>query len=153
MPALQMTDKCLLLLVTTSSKASVIPPRRSASLRELVMRIASLWQSLSRCSTSLCRVMVLHGTSIHTALPSGARLGLQLISLQRLHHIPGSPDSQTDVSSHGKSFLHEGLTPVLRCFEALGFTPVLTPSKGAALVSVEFSWLTEAEVEVDGPLK
>jgi hypothetical protein len=31
---------------------------------------------------------MLHGTSIHTALPSGVRCGLQLFRLQRPHHIP-----------------------------------------------------------------
>ena len=126
-----------------------MPPRRSVSLRELVTRIASLWQSLSRCSVSLCRVIVLHGTSIHAALPSAARLGLQLVSLQRLHHIPGSPDSSNDISSHGKSFFHEGSMPVPRCFEAAGST--CTSPDDAVLVSrsLELSRLTEVKGEVD----
>ena len=78
--------KAFFCIDTTVSKHAEIPPCFSTKTRVLSTRIASLWQLLSRCSLRLCRVIVLHGTSTHTALPSAARTGLQLVLQQMLHN-------------------------------------------------------------------
>ena len=74
----------------TVSKHAAILPCLSAKTRLLSTCRASLWQLLSRCSLRLCRVRVLRKMSIHSALPDGARTGLQLVLQQTLHNIPCS---------------------------------------------------------------
>ena len=101
-----------------------IKVRSSAETLLVSMRIASLWQLLSRCSLRLCCVIVLHGTSVHTALPSGARTCTSLLQ-QMLHNIPCSPQSSSNITSHGKLLTQDGLIPVLRCFEVPGFLPAV----------------------------